>query len=145
MARKLLDDCFVADKPRLRHAEAIAILKSGIGPMAEPEVVGLSEAAGRILAEAATAPLPVPAHTNAAVDGYSFAAADYDREGGASCRSRGGRRLGMRWARRLERGAAVRIFTGAVMPTGHDTVVMQEDVRPFARSANMRSSPCQPD
>src|SRR5262245_52309888 len=82
MTRKLIDDCFVSDKPRLRHAEAIAILKGRIGPVAETELVGLSEAAGRILAEAAAAPLPVPAHTNAAVDGYSFAAAEYDRERG---------------------------------------------------------------
>ena len=43
--------------------------------------------------------------------------------------SRGGRRLAIRWAQRPAAGVAVRIFTGAVVPKGHDTVVMQEDVR----------------
>ena len=137
MTRKLIDDCFVADKPRLRHAEAIAILRSRIGPVAEPELVGLSEAAGRILAEAAAAPLPVPAHTNAAVDGYSFAAADYDRERGCELPVAGRAAAGHALGSAPGRGAAVRIFTGAVMPTGHDTVVMQEDatVRTFGKHA----------
>ena len=96
---KLLDDCFVHDKQRLRHDEALAILKGRIRPVAGTERVKLAEAAGRILAEPAVARAPVPAHTNAAVDGYSFAAADYDRgKRGASSPSRAGRRLGIRWS-----------------------------------------------
>ena len=80
---KLLDDCFAHDKKRLRHAEALAILKERVRPVVGVELVALAEAAGRILATAAVAPRPVPAHTNAAVDGFSFAASDCDAAAGA--------------------------------------------------------------
>jgi molybdopterin molybdotransferase len=70
----------------------------------------------------------VPAHTNAAVDGYSFAAADYDRAAGSELAVEGRAAAGHPLARKPARRTAARIFTGAVMPEGHDTVVMQEDV-----------------
>jgi molybdopterin molybdotransferase len=124
---KLVDDCFVHDKKRLLHDEALAILKQRIVPVAGKEAVPLAEAAGRILAETAVAPRPVPAHTNAAVDGYSFAAADYDPAGGKELPLEGRAAAGHRLARAPAPGTAVRIFTGAVVPAGHDTVVMQED------------------
>src|SRR5690348_11149108 len=82
LTNKLLDDCFAHDKKRLRHAEALAILKARVRPVAGVERVPLTDAAGRILAAAAVAPRPVPAHTNAAVDGFSFAASDYDAKAG---------------------------------------------------------------
>ena len=74
MTRKLIDDCFAHDSQRLRHAEALAILKQRVAPVAGLEQVPLAAAAGRILAATAAARHPVPAHTNSAVDGYSFAA-----------------------------------------------------------------------
>ena len=126
---KLLDDCFAHDKKRLRHVEALAILKARVRPVAGVERVPLAEAAGRILAEAATAPRPVPAHTNAAVDGYSFAATDYDAAAGAELAVAGRAAAGHPLAGKSAPATAARIFTGAVMPEGHDTVVMQEDVR----------------
>src|SRR2546423_15547174 len=81
-ANKLLDDCFAHDRKRLRHAEALAILKERVRPVVRVERVALSDAAGRILATPAVAPRPVPAHTNAAIDGYSVAAADCDAAAG---------------------------------------------------------------
>jgi molybdopterin molybdotransferase len=128
MTNKLLDDCFAHDRKRLRHAEALAILKQRVAPVAPKETVPLAEAAGRILAEPAVAPRPVPAHTNAAVDGYSFAAADYDAANGKELPVDGRAAAGHRLERMPAPGTAARIFTGAVMPAGHDTVVMQEDV-----------------
>src|SRR5262245_58656962 len=82
MTNKLNDDCFVPDKPRLRHAEALAILKQRIAPVVAVERVDRAKAAGRILAQSVVATRPVPAYTNSAVDGFSFAAADYDRDKG---------------------------------------------------------------
>ncbi|HZC77793.1 MAG TPA: hypothetical protein VE258_08600, partial [Ktedonobacterales bacterium] len=128
-AAKLLDDCFAHDRKRLRHAEALAILKERVRPVVGVERVALNVAAGRILATAAVAPQPVPAHTNAAVDGYSFAAADYDAAAGAQLAVEGRAAAGHPRADRPAQETAVRIFTGAVLPAGHDTVVMQEDVR----------------
>ena len=127
--KKLLDDCFAHDKKRLRHDEALAILKQRVGPVASTETVQLAEAAGRILAATAQRAAPVPAHTNAAVDGFSFAAADYDASAGSELPVEGRAAAGHPLARRPAAGTAARIFTGAVMPEGHDTVVMQEDVR----------------
>src|SRR5215510_6257250 len=116
MTNKLLDDCFAHDKKRLRHGEALAVLKQRITPVAGKETVPLAAAAGRIVAEAAIAPRPVPAHTNAAVDGYSFAAVDHDAATGKVLPVDGRAAAGHRLKRRPAPGAAARIFTGAVMP-----------------------------
>lgn len=128
-APKLLDDCFAHDKQRLRHDEALAILRQRINPIVGTERLQLRECAGRILAVTIVAPENVPAHTNAAVDGFSFSADDYDPAAGSEkpvlSRVAAGHRMGGRPAP----ASAARIFTGAVMPEGHDTVVMQEDVR----------------
>ena len=127
MTRKLLDDCFLTDSQRLSHGEALAILRARIQPVAAVRRRPLTDACGRILAASATARAPVPAHTNAAVDGYSFASRDYDKAGGrefsVSARVAAGHAL----EHPAQPGTAVRIFTGAVIPTGHDTVAMQED------------------
>jgi molybdopterin molybdotransferase len=129
LEHKLEDDCFAHDGRRLRHDEALAILKGRVRPMVGVERLGLAQAAGRILAAAAHAPRPVPAHDNAAVDGYAFAAADYDATAGATLTVEGRAAAGHGLAGRAALGTAARIFTGAMMPEGHDTVVMQEDVR----------------
>ncbi len=128
MTRKLLDDCFLHDKDRLTHDEALGILTSRIRPVAGTERVPLTEASGRILAETIAAPRNIPAHTNAAVDGYAFAHAQYDQERGTRFSVRGRAAAGHAFDQRLAAGEALRILTGAVMPEGADTVVMQEDV-----------------
>ncbi len=129
MTRKLLDDCFLHDKDRLSHDAALALLRARVGPVAGVETVPLDAACSRILAAAAIAAAPVPAHTNAAVDGYSFAAKDYDRGKGTRFEVEGRSAAGHALGGAPRPGVATRIFTGAVMPAGHDTVVMQEDVR----------------
>jgi molybdopterin molybdotransferase len=128
MTTKLSDDCFAHDQTRLRHDQALAILKQRLAPVAGTETVSLADAAGCILAEAAVAPRAVPAHTNAAVDGYSFAARDYDASAGSVLAVEGRAAAGHRLELAPEPGKAARIFTGAILPTGHDSVVMQEDV-----------------
>lgn len=127
MTRKLLDDCFLHDRDRLRHDDAIAILKARVAPVAGTEQVALVDACGRVLAEAAIAGLPVPLHTNAAVDGYGFAAAGYDGATGATLPVVGRHAAGIAAHTAVAAGRAVRIFTGAALPGGTDTVAMQED------------------
>lgn len=128
MTRKLLDDCFAHDQVRLSHHAAVDLLRSRVSVVADAQTVPLTAAAGRIIAEAVSAPRPVPAHTNAAVDGYSFAASAYDRAAGSTfpVAARVAARAGS-IAAGPGAAAAARIFTGAVMPDGHDTVSMQED------------------
>jgi molybdopterin molybdotransferase len=129
MTAKLIDDCFVLDKDRVPHHEALGILRSRVQPVTGSEQVPLAEATGRFLSEPIIAPRPIPAHDNAAVDGYAFAALSYDAKKGASLKIAGMAAAGHPFVDPLPGGSAIRIFTGAVMPAGLDTVVMQEDVR----------------
>lgn len=128
MTAKLIDDCFAHDNRRLTHAEALAILEQRVRPVTGVERVPLAAAAGRIISEPAVAARPVPAHTNAAVDGYAFASSHYDRASGARFAIAGRAAAGHALAHAADVASAVRIFTGAMMPATLDTVVMQEDV-----------------
>ncbi len=131
-AKQLLDDCILHDKQRLKHHEALGILKDRLSAIAEPETVRLEDALERILAEDVTAPRDVPLADNSAVDGYAFRHSDFDEAGGFF-------RLNQRVAAGhasdavLGPWAAARIFTGAVMPPGSDTVAMQEDCETHAQ------------
>ncbi len=128
MKPKLRDDCFLTDEERLTHAEAIAILRERVAPVVGTEKVPLAESAGRTLAEPVIAARPIPAHSNAAVDGYALAFKDYDAENGSELRVAGRAAAGHPLEGRPPEGAAVRIFTGAQMPDGLESIVMQEDV-----------------
>ena len=75
------------------------------------------------------APLPLPPFTNSAVDGYAVASRDLAAGGAALFPSRAVFRPARPQAKQSGPGQAVRIFTGAPMPDGADTVFMQEDVR----------------
>jgi molybdopterin molybdotransferase len=131
-ATALVDDCFLTNRPSMTHAEAITIFRQRIVGITACEPVKLHALSGRILAERIVAEIPVPAHTNSAVDGYAFASGAYER---AQCGSRNGvtfavagrAAAGHVLATSLPAATAVRIFTGAVMPPELDTVAMQED------------------
>jgi molybdopterin molybdotransferase len=128
LPRLLADDCFRTDSDRLTHAQALSLIHDRIGAVAGVESVTLDTAQGRILAGAVTAGRPIPLHDNAAVDGYAFRHADYHREQGAEFSVVGRAAAGHPFTSAVPACAAVRIFTGAAMPAGLDTVVMQEDV-----------------
>ncbi|MGE0854477.1 MAG: molybdopterin molybdotransferase MoeA, partial [Hyphomicrobiaceae bacterium] len=134
--RKLLDDCFLHDRDRLKHAEAVALLRERITPLTGTESVALEAANGRVLAEDAVAERPVPAHTNSAVDGFGLAVASLVP--GDETRLDVVVRVAAGHAtdRSVPRGAAARIFTGAVLPEGVDTVAMQEDCEVAERDDN---------
>ena len=126
--RKLFDDCFLHDGRRLLHVEALAILKSRVRPLVATERLTLAQSLGRIVGETIAAGQPVPAHTNAAVDGYAFASRHYDRSQTTELPVSGRAAAGHPLVRQPQEATAARILTGAVMPDGTDTVVMQEDV-----------------
>ena len=81
--RKLLDDCFLHDKDRLRHDECLALILDRLGRVVEPETLPTGDIHGRFLAETVTAPRNIPLHTNAAVDGFAFSSASLPAEGGS--------------------------------------------------------------
>ena len=73
MTMKLADDCFFHDKDRMPHDEALAILKSRVRPVVDVEERRSDmRLRAAILPKPVVAPRPIPAHDNAAVDGYAF-------------------------------------------------------------------------
>ncbi|SLN11507.1 Molybdopterin molybdenumtransferase [Roseovarius litorisediminis] len=95
------------------------------------EVVELDEAIGRVLAEDLLAPFPLPPFDNSAMDGYVFRSEDLSGVGPWRLRVAGRVAAGdnANKAGAVGEGEAFRIFTGAGIPKGGDTVVMQERVR----------------
>jgi len=124
---QLSDDCFAFGGALLSVDAALALVAERVIPVVGEETVPLGEATGRILARNLVAQMDVPPHANSAVDGYAMAHIDLlpDRDTvlPVTGRAAAGHPLG----RSIERGEAIRIFTGAPMPEGADTVMMQED------------------
>lgn len=105
----------------------ICILNA-VSPLEATEVVDLRSALGRVLAEDACAAVAVPAATNSAMDGYALRGAGLPASGRCNLKVVGVSRAGVPYQGEVQSGQCVRIFTGAVMPEGTDTVVMQEQV-----------------
>ncbi len=124
-----LDDCFAFPQRRLLHNEAMELLKGLADPVAGCEPVDIYASTGRVSAETVLAPRSIPAHTNAAVDGYAFSFDCYDAKEGTRFPIAGRAAAGDGHHIVGTEGSAVRIFTGAIMPDGCDTVAMQEDCR----------------
>jgi molybdopterin molybdotransferase len=126
---QLTDDCFAFSGPLLPIDEVERILRERVMPVAEIETVPLNAAYGRVMANDILAPIDLPPFDNSAVDGYAVRAADLDRNSETRLAVTERVTAGTAPARALAAGAAIRIFTGAPMPAGADTVFMQEDVR----------------
>jgi molybdopterin molybdotransferase len=109
-------------------ADALAAIERGFSPITGTETVLLDAALDRILAADILAPIAVPGADNSAVDGYAFRHADLDPKGGTRFSIAGIAAAGRPYGGRVPTGQAVRIFTGAVLPDGADTIVPQEDV-----------------
>ncbi len=125
------NDCFAHDGGLMRHDDAIRMLLARTRTISKTGCVALGGAAGRVLAAPVIAPRPIPAFDNAAMDGYAVAHAALDGE--TRLPVTGIVAAGHPLERPLKTGEAVRIFTGAKMPEGADSVVMQEDARAFER------------
>ena len=126
---QLSDDCFAFGGPMMSVDEAIGLIAARVTPVRDVETLALVRADGRILAHDVAAPLPLPPFTNSAVDGYAVASRDLPRNGAHGFPVTGRVQAGGAAAAPVKPGQAVRIFTGAPMPDGADTVFMQEDVR----------------
>jgi molybdopterin molybdotransferase len=126
---QLSDDCFAHGGALMPLDDALALLDEKLQPVRDPETVSLARAAGRMLAEDIVAEVDVPPHDNSAVDGYAVFFDDLDPEGETRLPVMGRAAAGHPLGQTARRGAAIRIFTGAPMPDGPDTVMMQEDCR----------------
>ncbi len=147
---KLSNDCF-ALPPGVDWTpvdEALALLRARLTPVVGREVVPVAQSAGRALAEPAVARRSNPPAANAAVDGYGFAHAATG-DGPQELPLLVGRAAaGAPFNGAVPRGAALRILTGAILPEGVNTVVLEEDTTtdgtriafngPIKRGANTR-------
>ncbi len=124
---QLSDDCFAFGGTLMTTEEALSRLSDRLTRVVDSERVGLRQAGGRVLAEDVRAGHSVPPHDNAAVDGYAVYFDDLDGAGETRLPVIGRIAAGQVLDRAARRGEAVRIFTGAPMPDGPDTVLMQED------------------
>ena len=124
---QLSDDCFAQGGPLMRVDEARKLLAEVISPVTASEAVALHQALGRILAEDIVSPVAIPPAPNSAVDGFAVYHADLDPEQETRLPVTGRITAGQLDLPEAGRGTAVRIFTGARLPEGPDTVMMQED------------------
>ena len=126
---QLTDDCFAFSGPLLPVADMERLIAERIAPVSETETVALTQARGRVLAAGIAAPLDLPPFDNSAVDGYAVRHADLDPSAETRLKISGRLTAGSASSVPVGAGEAIRIFTGAPMPAGADTVFMQEDTR----------------
>jgi molybdopterin molybdotransferase len=101
--------------------QALNLLLSSVKPIRDTEILPLLACQARILAHDQHSKIDVPGFDNSAMDGYALRADDADKALPISQRICAGQ-VGTE----LQTGTAARIFTGAAIPPGADTVVMQE-------------------
>lgn len=119
--------CVDAREPSsLSLTEAQARIMAAITPIKTIIKQSLRLALGQVLAESIISPLNVPAHTNSAMDGYALAAAELPMDAIKNFVVVGTAFAGHPFENVCPAGACIRIMTGAPMPTGTDSVVMQE-------------------
>ena len=107
-------------------AKAREFIARFLQPVAAIERLHIRAALGRVLAEDVISPLDVPAHNNSAMDGYALRFADLQASANTRLKIAGTAFAGVPFAGVAQAGECVRIMTGAVMPAGLDTIVMQE-------------------
>ena len=115
------------DPDALRVDKACAAIRSCLSPITQTERVSVRDALGRVLAEDIVPQINVPAHDNSAMDGYAVRFSDLEKS--TSLKEIGTALAGKPYAGKLGAGECVRIMTGAVIPAGADTVVIQELVK----------------
>ncbi len=106
--------------------EALQRIREALTPISGFERCALRDGFRRIVAEPVTSPLNVPAYINSAMDGYAIFSGDIPGEGEVTLNVVGSSFAGTPFDGTMQPGQAVRIMTGAMVPEGADTVVMQE-------------------
>jgi molybdopterin molybdotransferase len=122
------------DPDALRADKAREAILACLTPIAETEKIETRNALGRVLGEDIVPRINVPAHDNSAMDGYAVRFSDlHDQD--TFLQEIGSALAGKPYAGKIGLRQCVRIMTGAVMPAGTDTVVIQEVVKTSADHA----------
>ncbi|ETX10744.1 molybdopterin biosynthesis protein MoeA [Marinomonas ushuaiensis DSM 15871] len=126
----------------LAFEDALKAIEDSASVRVSNEIIALSNATGRILAKDIVADIFVPPHDNSAMDGYALVAKDW--QAGKSFIVSQRIPAGLH-PEPLEPGTCARIFTGASIPEGADTVVMQENTQPVNDKIIFNQSPTNRD
>ncbi len=116
------------DPQALSADDVLVFLSKLVAPVTDTVDLPLFDALGRVLAADVISPFDVPPHDNSAMDGYAFAGAELASGSEIVLRVVGTALAGKAWQGQVIPGDCVKIMTGAIMPTGLDTVVPQEFV-----------------
>jgi len=120
--------CSDQASPHLSVNQALERILQVVEPIAGYEQVNLHQALGRILAQDIPSPMQVPSYTNSAMDGYALNANDLNTEDEQNLNCIGSVFAGHPFEQTVGQGQCTRIMTGAMLPQGADTVIMQEHV-----------------
>ena len=101
-------------------------LHNSITPITAKETVAIAAALTRVLAADVISPIQVPGHNNSAMDGYAVRYVDLPTDTEKTFTKKGTAFAGQPFRGECQQDQCVRIMTGAVMPDGCDTVIMQE-------------------
>lgn len=112
----------------LSVTEALDQILAAASPVAQSETLPVREALNHVLSEPVLAQTDAPAFDNSAMDGYALCADDLSDDGELTVV---GRSAAGQPPAKLQPGSAMRIFTGAALPEGANTVCMQEDCEAF--------------
>lgn len=113
----------------LSAAEARQRMLDEVTPIVGRELLPVRSALGRILASDIIAPHNVPSHDNSAMDGYAVCFASLSAAAETRLAVVGSAFAGNAFSGLVGKGQAVRIMTGAILPAGADTVIVQEVTR----------------
>lgn len=119
---------------------AQTLILDAVTPLVETEAIALDDAQGRVLATTVTGNLDIPHWHNSAMDGYAIRAADL-QDSPVTLDVIETIAAGQVPQKTVQAGQASRIFTGAMMPNGADTVVMQEHTEKIDQQVKIRQNP----
>ena len=117
------------DPQALSAQDVNAFLSALVQPVAQTETLPVFDALDRVLAADVLSPVHVPPHDNSAMDGYAFDGSALRGDQPLTLRCVGTALAGKAWRGQVSSGECLKIMTGAIMPTGLDTVVPQEMVQ----------------
>jgi molybdopterin molybdotransferase len=114
------------DADSISVEQALSHIENSTPVLMDCEELPIRECTGRICSETIISPINVPGHANSAMDGFAVPAESLPEDGVAELTEIGTAYAGKTFNGVCNQGECVRIMTGAVVPEGTDTVIMQE-------------------
>lgn len=125
----MIDSCSIETNGLISINQALQTINNTLSPISDCERIVLKNAPGRILSTSVFSAINIPPDRNSAMDGYAFSSSDIKPGKPFSLFLAGTSWAGKPFEKKLNQSECVRIFTGAVLPEGADSVIMQEHIK----------------